>query len=88
MNPTSPLESTTVAKNELDFEPKNAQIAPKKRVLGGAFHATRGFSVEVARAGVRLQVSGVRCQILGTQRGFRSPYSGHRMKEPKSEVRR
>ena len=29
--------------NELDFEPKNARIAPKKRVLGGTFHVTDGI---------------------------------------------
>ena len=46
--------------NELDFEPNNAQITPKKRVLGGVFHVAGGFSVEVARAGVRFQVSGAR----------------------------
>ena len=46
--------------NELDFEPKNAQITPKKRVLSGAFHVTCGFSVGVARAGIRFQVSGAR----------------------------
>jgi len=31
--------------NELDFECKNARITPKKRVLGGTFHATNGSSV-------------------------------------------
>src|SRR5208337_4474646 len=33
------------------------------------------------------QASSFRCQVLWAQRGFRSPYSGHRMKEPKTEVR-
>ena len=32
--------------NELDFERKNAQITPKKRVLGGTFHVTGGLSVD------------------------------------------
>ena len=31
--------------NELDFEPKNARITPKKRVLGGTFHVAGGSSV-------------------------------------------
>src|SRR5208337_5591004 len=53
--------------NELNFECKNAQITPKKRVLGGTFHVTRGFSAEVARAGVRFQVSGFRCQVPGVR---------------------
>jgi hypothetical protein len=39
--------------NELKFECKNARITPKKQVLGGTFHVTRGLSVELARAGVR-----------------------------------
>jgi hypothetical protein len=29
--------------NELNFERKNAQITPKKRVLGGTFHVTGGL---------------------------------------------
>ena len=32
--------------NELNFEPKNARITPKKRVLGGTFHVTGGSSVD------------------------------------------
>jgi hypothetical protein len=32
--------------NELNFEPKNAQITPKKRVLGGTFHVTGGLSAD------------------------------------------